>query len=208
VFRLVFASLITFGLLTGMVAGVIRAAVVSSGDVNLGLAINLTIAINLAIWLISPRLSDVTLRWFNKLIFLDDADAAPGWAHSGAARRLAAGTGDGGPRHARDASPPLPIWHAERRDRDGADERSKRLAGQGPHSGRGPCSGKSCYAFSSSVGRQFSYWLAADRMTVFGRGHGVLSGLQGGSATKRIQPSHRRGFKLTAEEQSSGAKAC
>jgi hypothetical protein len=109
VFRLVFASLITFGLLTGMVAGVIRAAMVSSGDVNLGLAINLTIAINLAIWLISPRLSDVTLRWFNKLIFLDDADPASGWAHSGAARRLAAGTGGGGPRRARDASPPLPI---------------------------------------------------------------------------------------------------
>jgi len=39
VFRLVFASLITFGLLIGMVAGVIRAAMVSSGDVNLGLAI-------------------------------------------------------------------------------------------------------------------------------------------------------------------------
>ena len=205
-FRLVFASLITFGLLIGMVAGVIRAAMVSSGDVNLGLAITLTIAINLVIGLISPWLSDVTLRWFNKLVFLDDADAAPGWAHSGATRRLAAGTG--GPRRARDASPPLPIWHAERRDRDGADERSKRFAGQGPRSGRGPCSGKFCYTFSSLAGRQFSYWLAADRMTVFGRGHGVLSGLQGGSATKRIQPSNRRGFKLTAEEQSSRAKAC
>jgi heat shock protein HtpX len=80
VFCLVFASLITFGLLIGMVAGMIRAAMVSSGDVNLGLATTLTIAINLVIWLISPWLSDVTLRWFNKLIFLGDADAAPGWA--------------------------------------------------------------------------------------------------------------------------------
>ena len=96
-FRLVFASLTTFDLLTGMVAGVIRAAMVSSGDVNLGLAINLTIAINLAIWLISPWLSDVTLRWFNELVFLDDADPASGWTRSGAARRLAAGTGGGGP---------------------------------------------------------------------------------------------------------------
>ena len=72
-FRLVVASLITFGLLVGMVAGVILAAMVSTGEVNLGAAIVLTIVINLFIWLISPWLSDVTLRWFNKLQFLDDA---------------------------------------------------------------------------------------------------------------------------------------
>jgi hypothetical protein len=29
--------------------------------------------INLVIWLISPWLSDLTLRWFNQLEFLDDA---------------------------------------------------------------------------------------------------------------------------------------
>jgi Zn-dependent protease with chaperone function len=73
VFRLVFASLITFGLLVGMVAGVILAAMVSTGEVNLGVAIVLTIVVNLFIWLISPWLSDLTLRWFNKLAFLDDA---------------------------------------------------------------------------------------------------------------------------------------
>ncbi len=33
----------------------------------------LTVVINLLIWLISPWLSDLTLRWFNKLEFLDDA---------------------------------------------------------------------------------------------------------------------------------------
>ena len=73
VFRLIVASLITFGLLLGMVVGVILAAMVSTGEVNLGVAIVLTIVVNLVIWLISPWLSDVTLRWFNKLVFLDDA---------------------------------------------------------------------------------------------------------------------------------------
>jgi len=65
VFRPVFASLITFGLLIGMVAGVVLAAMVSTGEVNFGVAIVLTIAVNLFIWLISPWLSDLTLRRFN-----------------------------------------------------------------------------------------------------------------------------------------------
>ena len=72
-FRLFFASLLTFGLLIAMVFGLVMAALVSSGEVNLGFAIGLTVVINLVIWLISPWLSDLTLRWFNKLEFLDDA---------------------------------------------------------------------------------------------------------------------------------------
>lgn len=71
--RLVFASLVTFGLLIGMVIGCVLAAMVSLGEVNFGLAVALTVIINLAIWLISPWLSDLTLRWFNRLEFLDDA---------------------------------------------------------------------------------------------------------------------------------------
>jgi heat shock protein HtpX len=71
--RLFFASLVTFGLLIGMVAGVLLAGMVAMGEVNLTVAIVLTIIINLVIWLISPWLSDLTLRWFNKLEFLDDA---------------------------------------------------------------------------------------------------------------------------------------
>ena len=72
-FRLFFASLITFGILVGMVIGVVLGAMVSMGNVDLRLAIGLTVVINLLIWLISPWLSDLTLRWFNKLEFLDDA---------------------------------------------------------------------------------------------------------------------------------------
>jgi Zn-dependent protease with chaperone function len=71
--RLFFASTVTIGLLLGMVAGVILAAMVFVGDVDLSLAITLTIAINLVIWLISPWITDFSLRWFNKLEFIDDA---------------------------------------------------------------------------------------------------------------------------------------
>ncbi len=70
--RLLFASLVTFGILVGMVIGCVLAAMVYMGDVNLTLAIVLTVVINLLIWLISPWLSDLTLRWFNQLEFLED----------------------------------------------------------------------------------------------------------------------------------------
>jgi Zn-dependent protease with chaperone function len=55
-------SLVTFGILIGMVIGVVFAAMVAAGEVNLTVAIALTVAINLFIWLISPWLSDLTLR--------------------------------------------------------------------------------------------------------------------------------------------------
>jgi Zn-dependent protease with chaperone function len=71
--RLFFASLVTFCLLIGMVIGCVLAAMVAAGAVNLTVAIVLTVVINLFIWLISPWLSDLTLRWFNQLEFLDDA---------------------------------------------------------------------------------------------------------------------------------------
>ncbi|HEY7669597.1 MAG TPA: M48 family metalloprotease [Hyphomicrobium sp.] len=72
--RLFFASLVTFGLLVGMVAGVVLAAMVATGEVDLTFAIALTILINVLIWLISPWLTDISLRWFNKLAFLEDAE--------------------------------------------------------------------------------------------------------------------------------------
>ncbi|MFN3625914.1 MAG: M48 family metalloprotease [Hyphomicrobium sp.] len=72
--RLFFASLITVGLILGMVCGVILAALVYTESVDLGFAITLTIIINGVIFLISPWLSDWSLRWFNKMQFLDDAE--------------------------------------------------------------------------------------------------------------------------------------
>lgn len=38
--RLFFASLVTFGILVGMVIGLVLAAMVAAGEVNLGLAIS------------------------------------------------------------------------------------------------------------------------------------------------------------------------
>jgi flagellar biosynthesis protein FliQ len=71
--RLVLASLVTFGILIGMVAGLVLAAMMAAGEVNFAFAVGLTVIINLLIWLISPWLSDLTLRWFNRLEFFDDA---------------------------------------------------------------------------------------------------------------------------------------
>ena len=72
--RLFFASFVTVGLLLGMVCGVVLAALVFTDNVNLGLAITITIVINGVIWLISPWITDWSLRWFNKMVFLDDAE--------------------------------------------------------------------------------------------------------------------------------------
>ena len=72
--RLFFASFVTIGLLLGMVCGLILAGLVFTDNVNLGFAITLTIIINGVIWLISPWITDWSLRWFNKLEFLDDAE--------------------------------------------------------------------------------------------------------------------------------------
>lgn len=72
--RLFFASLVTIGLLLGMVCGVILAALVAVGTVDVGFAIALTIILNAVIWLISPWISDLSLRWFNKLSFLEDSE--------------------------------------------------------------------------------------------------------------------------------------
>ncbi len=72
--RLFFASLVTVGLLLTMVVGVVLAAMVAAGRVDLSLAIALTIVLNLVVWLISPWISDLSFRWFNKLVFLDDAE--------------------------------------------------------------------------------------------------------------------------------------
>lgn len=72
--KLYFASLVTIGLLLAMVCGVVLALLVYAGTVDLGLAIAITIGINAVIWLISPMISDFSLRWFNSMAFLDDAE--------------------------------------------------------------------------------------------------------------------------------------
>jgi Zn-dependent protease with chaperone function len=72
--RLFFASLVTFGLLVGMIIGVVLAAMVAAGQIDFTWAVLLTVVINFLIWLVSPWVTDFSLRWFNKLTFLDDAE--------------------------------------------------------------------------------------------------------------------------------------
>jgi Zn-dependent protease with chaperone function len=70
--KLAFASTVTLGLLAGMVVGVVLAAMVAAGEVHFTLAIAITIVFNALIWFVSPWITDLTLRWFNKLQFLSD----------------------------------------------------------------------------------------------------------------------------------------
>ena len=75
--RLFFASFVTVGLLLGMVCGVVLAALVYTDNVNLGSRHHPHHHHQRVIWLISPWISDLSLRWFNKLDFLDDAEVKP-----------------------------------------------------------------------------------------------------------------------------------
>lgn len=79
--RLWFASLITLSLLVAMVAGVVLAALVAAGSVELPLALTLTLVINLALFVVSPWFTDLMLRWINGLRFLTDAEAQAKYPH-------------------------------------------------------------------------------------------------------------------------------
>lgn len=70
--QLFFASLITLSLLTAMLAGVIVAAFVAMGSLNLAPALILVLVINALIFVLSPWLTDLMLRWVNKVVWLDD----------------------------------------------------------------------------------------------------------------------------------------
>jgi Zn-dependent protease with chaperone function len=79
--RLYTASFITLSLMVGMLAGVVVAAMVASDQLNLPLAIAIVVAIQLVLWLLSPWLTDLSLRWFNSMEFLDDAALRERYPH-------------------------------------------------------------------------------------------------------------------------------
>lgn len=79
--KLFFASFVTLSLLIGMLAGVIVAACVASGSIELVPALILVAIINTVIFLISPWLTDVMLRWVNKVVFLEDQELASRHPH-------------------------------------------------------------------------------------------------------------------------------
>ena len=62
--QLMFASLLTMGLLTGFVATVVLLAMYWGGMINAVGLIALTVLFNVAAWLLSPWIQDLILRWF------------------------------------------------------------------------------------------------------------------------------------------------
>jgi Zn-dependent protease with chaperone function len=79
--QLYFASLVTLSLLTAMVAGVVVAALVAMGSVDVGPALLIVLIINTVIFFISPWLTDLMLRWVNKIQYLDDATLKSRYPH-------------------------------------------------------------------------------------------------------------------------------
>ena len=79
--RLYFASLVTLTLLAGMVVGIVLAAMVALGEVDLTIALALTLVINLVLFLVSPWFTDLMLRWINGVEFLDDAIVLTRYPH-------------------------------------------------------------------------------------------------------------------------------
>ncbi|MFA5949914.1 MAG: M48 family metalloprotease [Hyphomicrobium sp.] len=70
--QLYFASLLTLTLLAGMLAGLVIAVLVAMESMDLGIALALTVALNLLLFVVSPWITDLTLRWVNGVQFLDD----------------------------------------------------------------------------------------------------------------------------------------
>lgn len=79
--KLFLASLVTLSLLTAMLAGVVIAAFVAMGSLDLGWALILVLVINTVIFVVSPWLTDLMLRWVNKVAWLDDATVEARYPH-------------------------------------------------------------------------------------------------------------------------------
>lgn len=79
--KLYFASLVTLSVLVSMVAGVIVALFVSTGALDIGAALTIVVLISAVMFLISPWLTDLMLRWVNKLEFLDDTAVEARYPH-------------------------------------------------------------------------------------------------------------------------------
>jgi Zn-dependent protease with chaperone function len=68
--RLFFASLVTLGLLSSFVFGIVILVLLYLGTIDIYFAISLTIGINFILWLIGPYLSDLINKWFYKVKFV------------------------------------------------------------------------------------------------------------------------------------------
>ena len=74
--RLFFASLITLGLLSSFVFGIVILILLYSSTIDIYFAIGLTIVINFVLWLVGPYLSDLINKWFYKVKFVSKEELA------------------------------------------------------------------------------------------------------------------------------------
>lgn len=79
--KLFFASLVTLSLLAAMLAGVVLAAMVALGEIDLGAALLITLLLNTVLFLVSPWITDLMLRWVNRLVWLEDNDVRRRYPH-------------------------------------------------------------------------------------------------------------------------------
>ncbi|WP_296204590.1 zinc metalloprotease HtpX [uncultured Hyphomicrobium sp.] len=79
--KLYFASFVTLSLLTAMVAGIVIAALVAAGSLDVGAALVMVLIVNTVIFFISPWLTDLMLKWINKVAWLDDSDLKVRYPH-------------------------------------------------------------------------------------------------------------------------------
>ena len=79
--KLYFSSLVTLSLLVAMASGVLIAALVQTGTLDLGPGLILVFIINAVMFFVSPWLTDLMLRWVNKVQFIDDATLKARYPH-------------------------------------------------------------------------------------------------------------------------------
>ncbi len=72
--KLFFASLFTLVIIFSFVAGGIILILIYTENINLGLAIGLTLGINFILWLVGPFFTDLINKWFYKVNFLKKED--------------------------------------------------------------------------------------------------------------------------------------
>jgi Zn-dependent protease with chaperone function len=64
-----------------MLASVVIAAMVTAEQFNPTVAISIVVVVNLLLWLLSPWITDLSLRWMNKMEFIDDTALARRYPH-------------------------------------------------------------------------------------------------------------------------------
>lgn len=79
--KLYFSSLVTLSLLIAMASGVLIAALVETGTLDLVPGLILVVIINTVMFFVSPWFTDLMLRWVNKVEFIDDATLASRYPH-------------------------------------------------------------------------------------------------------------------------------